>query len=114
MYFTAKEMQCKCCGKGVMQKGFMDQLNVARGLAGIPFHINSAFRCKKHNADVGGKKNSAHLLGCAADILCTTSASRHIILKALRAVGFNRIGIYKTFIHVDCNPYEIAAVTWVG
>ena len=113
-YFTRKEMSCPCCGKEGMDRGFMDRLNVARGLAEIPFVINSAFRCIKHNASVGGKVGSAHTRGYAADIACTSSSYRYRILKALRAVSFNRIGIYKTFIHVDSDPDKIECVTWVG
>jgi len=112
-YFTKKEMACQCCGKSEMDRGLIDRLNVARGLAGIPFKINSAYRCITHNHKVGGKVNSAHTCGYAADISCKTSRHRHIILKALRAVGFNRIGIYKTFIHVDCDPEKVEDVTWV-
>ena len=114
-FFTKKEMSCPCCGKEGMNRGFMDRLNIARGLAGMPFTINSAFRCMKHNASeaVGGTVNSAHTRGYAADISCKTSRHRHIILKALRAVRFNRIGIYKNFIHVDCDPVKVEDVTWV-
>ena len=112
-YFTKEEMACPCCNKGEMNRGFMDRLNAARGLAGIPFVINSAYRCIRHNAKVGGKVNSAHTGGYAADIHCIGSRHRHIILKALRALKFNRVGIYKTFIHVDCDPDKVEDVTWV-
>jgi len=112
-YFTNKEMSCPCCGKEGMNRGFMDRLNMARSLAEIPFTINSAFRCLAHNAKVGGAVNSAHTGGYAADISCKTSRYRHIILKALRTVRFNRIGIYKNFIHVDCDPDKVEDVTWV-
>ena len=112
-YFTKEEMACNHCGINMMYQGFIDRLNVARGLAGIPFKINSAYRCIIHNHKIGGTVNSAHTGGYAADIACTTSATRHIVLKALRAVRFNRIGIYKTFIHVDCDPDKVKDVTWV-
>lgn len=32
------------------------------------FKINSGYRCKKHNADVGGFEKSTHLIGKAVDI----------------------------------------------
>ena len=115
MYFTIREMACKCCGVYEMQPDFMNMLERARKLAGIPFNINSAYRCIRHNRSqaVGGKVNSSHTLGYAADIACTSSRDRHIILKALRAAGFNRIGIYKTFIHVDSDPSKPEDVTWL-
>ena len=76
-------------------------LDLARLLAGVPFKISSGYRCKKHNLEVGGVKNSAHLKGLAVDIEVLDSVSRLKILRALVIVGFNRIGISKGFIHVD-------------
>ena len=38
-----------------MDESFLMMLDHARGIAGIPFKINSAFRTKSHNAYVGGK-----------------------------------------------------------
>ena len=55
---------------------------------------------------------SSHLLGHAADISCTNSSQRHKIIKALLKVGFNRIGIADTFIHVDNDPNKPANVIW--
>ena len=75
-----------------------------RDLAGVPFRINSGYRTKEHNKKVGGKPNSAHTMGCAADH-CVDSRNRCYILGALLEVGFNRVGIAKTFIHVD-NSYD--------
>lgn len=112
MYFTKEEMACPCCGRSHMDKGFMDRLESARGLAGIPFTINSAYRCLKHNNEVGGKTNSAHLGGYAADISCRSSRDKYIVLKALFRLQFNRMGIYKTFIHVDSDPAKIENVIW--
>lgn len=114
MYFTDKEMACKCCGKVFIKKQFMNLLNLARIRAGIPFRINSAYRCSVHNFYCGGKSNSAHLYGWAADIKCEASTERYLILEALISVGFKRIGIYNDFIHVDCDPAKPEKVVWVG
>jgi len=61
---------------------------------------------------VGGTENSSHLRGFAADIHATSSADRFKILSALIEVGFNRIGIAKTFIHVDADPIKTKDVIW--
>jgi uncharacterized protein YcbK (DUF882 family) len=90
----------------LMDKGFLYMLNNARHIADIPFEITSGYRIE---ADIerlekeGYKvsRNSSHLKGLAADIACTDSVSRYIIIDALLKAGFNRIGIAKTFIHVD-------------
>lgn len=45
-------------------------LEHARVGIGMPIKINSGFRCKKVNKAVGGKDNSQHIDGKAADITC--------------------------------------------
>ena len=57
-----------------MDKTFLQMLDDARGIAGIPFKINSGYRTPEHNKKVGGKlktptsKGSSHMYGLAADI----------------------------------------------
>ena len=97
----------------MMDYRFMQKLYEARKIADIPFIINSGWRSKEHNAKVGGKKDSSHRIGRAADIACGNSRHRGIILAALRMAGFNRIGIANTFIHVDDDPDKDAHVTWL-
>ena len=87
-----------------MDDPFLQMLDDARSIAGITFKINSGFRTKSRNESCGGKINSSHLFGYAADIHCTDSRSRFIIIDALTKAGFNRIGIGNTFIHVDNDP----------
>lgn len=96
-----------------MQSSTLQMLDDARGIAGIPFRINSGFRTKSHNAYVGGKENSSHLYGYAVDISCTESHQRAVIIDALIHAGFNRLGIAKTFIHADNDPQKTADVYWL-
>jgi len=96
-----------------MDEKFLSMLDDARSIAGISFTINSGFRTKSHNAYVGGKDNSSHQYGYAADIHCTDSRSRYIIIDALTQAGFNRFGIGNTFIHVDNDPDKNPRVSWV-
>lgn len=111
-YFTREEEWCQCCHSGGLLPDFRDKLNNARELAGIPFVLNSAFRCTDHNKDVGGSCTSSHLVGCAVDIKCTDSRSRWLIVQALIAAGFNRIGIAKSFIHVDDDMTKEPNLIW--
>jgi len=100
-----------------MQPEFLEKLDKAREIAGIPFKITSGFRVpadidrlKKKGYKVA--KHSPHLGGWAADISTLDSVSRFIILQALIQVGFNRIGMGSTFIHVDCDPTKAPFVFW--
>ena len=109
-YFKPSEFQCKCCGKLLISEELMDRLFVAREKAGIPFVINSGYRCPKHNAAVGGKPDSAHKEGLAVDIKATDSKTRFKVLKGLYEAGFERIGIDDKFIHADVDkskPVEV-------
>lgn len=114
-YFSHKEFDSPdIINSGLlMDNDFVLLLNEARKVANIPFIINSGYRSKSHNAKVGGKKNSSHLKGLAVDIKCTNSRDRYIIIKALLSVGFNRIGINKSFIHVDIDESKKHSVSWL-
>ena len=101
-YFSDRELKCKCgCDSINMDPNFMFMLDKARSIDGKPWKINSAYRCSKHNASVGGKKTSAHLHGCAVDVSAPTSARKYEIVSAAMAAGFNRIGVGKNFVHLD-------------
>ena len=112
-YFKIEEFACSCCGKNKIDTQFVKKLDDARRLAKIPFIITSGYRCEKHNKEVGGKADSAHLKGVAADISCQTSTSRYLIVNALIRAGFNRIGIAKDFIHCDIDKDKPQEVIWI-
>ena len=114
-YFTPDEFECPCCQRGSrkMDFGMILILDHAREEAGIPFFINSAYRCPDHNAEVGGVSSSAHVRGYAVDIACEGSRSRHKIVTALLNNGFHRIGVAGDFIHADKDPDKPGSVMWV-
>lgn len=95
-----------------MKPEFLNKLTEARIEANIPFNITSGYRTAAHNKKIKGTKNSAHLRGYAADIAVTTSSARFTIVAAAIKVGFNRIGIGNSFIHLDCDPELPANVIW--
>jgi len=96
-----------------MKLEFVTLLDKARKIAKVSFSINSGYRTASHNNEVGGVNNSAHLRGYAADIHAANNFKRSRILQALYAVGFDRIGIGKNFIHVDNDPSLPAPRTWL-
>lgn len=112
-HFDIAEFACKCgCGRADMHADTLARLDHARTRAGIPFAITSGYRCAAHNARVGGKSNSAHTRGHAADIRAGNSAARYIIIESLLAAGFTRLGIAKHFIHADDDPSLPPCVIW--
>ena len=96
-----------------MNYTFLEKLDQARGLAGIPFKITSGFRTEAYQDDLtrrgyktAKKGTSPHLKGLAADISVKDSRQRFIVINSLLLAGFTRIGIADTFIHVDLSTYE--------
>lgn len=111
--FTESEFDCNCgCGLNNINTDLVYNLDKARELAGVAFKINSACRCSNRNNAEGGEELSSHLDGLAVDIKVLGSAHRFLILKSLLAVGFNRIGVYKTFIHCDIDKTKPQNVVW--
>ena len=97
----------------LMDEKILSMLDEVREMYGKPISINSGYRTVRHNANVGGKANSSHLKGLAVDIACSTSRDRYSLLEALKSVGFNRIGIANSFIHVDIDSNKSGKVVWV-
>ena len=118
--FFRSEIACRCgCGADNISPDLIERLQRVRDLLELPMKITSGIRCEKHNASpsVGGSKTSAHLpddfgIGHAVDIACTTSSYRAKLLDC--AIGeFSRIGVAKTFIHLDSHPGKSQEVCWV-
>jgi len=112
-YFKLEEFDCPCCKQGEMKPEFLVILDNAREMAGVPFRINSGFRCEKHNKEVGGKPTSSHLFGYACDISADTSYKRYKVLKGLILAGFTRIGIGSNFIHADSDSSKPPEALWL-
>ena len=94
-----------------MNVDFLAKLDEAREYANIPFIINSAYRSPSHPESIKNP-TSSHIKGLAVDISVKDSITRFMVLNALIAVGFNRIGIAGTFIHVDLDLDKSQNVIW--
>jgi len=112
-YFNKNEFECSCCGRSSIKQELIDMLNKARQNYGKPIRVTSGFRCFLHNRAVGGSDTSSHTEGWAADLAVHNSRQRMELLSALLQAGFGRIGIAKTFIHVDVDPHKPFDVIWV-
>ncbi len=116
--FTPEEFYCPCggaqCRKVGIKLWFVAALQDLRLQCGFPLKINSAYRCPEHNARVGSKPTSQHLLGVAADIdihRLSTGQKHRLLRKAF--LRFNGVGVYNTFIHLDLRDPKAPAF-WVG
>lgn len=113
-YFSPAEFK-RCtpsCSIDDMQPAFLSVLDSVRGAAGIPLVLNSAYRSPAWEHKQGRSGTSSHCKGCAVDIRCNTSANRMRIVRAALACGITRIGIGKTYIHLDTDPAKAQGVIW--
>ena len=109
-YFSDKELSCKqlsskgncgCGGECLINIDARKKLNKFRSIVGVPFSPNSAYRCPIHNANIGGVKNSQHVLGKAFDIPIKGKMTRKTIHKVAKEAGFTGFGDYNSFVHID-------------
>lgn len=100
------------CSLQNMKQGTMTRLDKAREIAGIPFVLNSAYRSVAWEKSKGRTGTGAHTLGRAVDIRCNTSQNRMKIVRAALQAGFSRIGIGKTYVHLDDDPALPQNVIW--
>lgn len=115
-YFSDGEFKLAqpACSLDQMDDAFMCLLDNARHIAGVPFFVNSAFRSVSYELSKGRSGNSMHTQGKALDIRCVTNDMRYCIVSALIAVGFRRIGIGSSFIHVDSGyPDAVNPIIWL-
>ena len=109
--FKKSEFECKC-GCKMPSKVLVnvvktaDNLQVLRDYLKASITINSAYRCKTHNAASKGVKTSQHLKGIATDITCKVHNPKNLynIIEDLIEKGKLKeggLGLYNTFVHYD-------------
>lgn len=99
--FYRKEFECKCnCGLDSIDPALVNMLQDSRDATALTYKIASGCRCEKHNKDIGGKPNSAHTRGKAADVVCVGSQMRYKMVKDL-ITRFRRVEVCNEWIHVD-------------
>jgi uncharacterized protein YcbK (DUF882 family) len=82
----------------------VDKLDALRGFIMLPFILNSAYRCERHNERVGGGEFSAHKEGRAVDIRANGGLKYRILAADLEKRGFTGIGVYRNMLHLDTAP----------
>lgn len=110
--FDSKDLACPCCGVMLMDSKFISKATTVQFGMQEDFKINSAYRCEKHNAAVGGAPDSRHVQGIAMDIECEKGPKRWLLIKLAMQNGMNGIGVGRTFIHLDGRPAS-EQTTWL-
>lgn len=87
-------------------------LDIMREETGIPMKINSGPRCVPYNVHIGGADYSEHVDGEGADVACSNSRDRSLLIQAAIKLGINRIGVAKTFIHFGISVTNDQNVMW--
>ena len=108
--FSMSEFECSC---GCKMPAFVKEnikelaknLQIIRDEVGR-IDLTNAYRCKEHNADVGGATGSQHLVGKAADIKSKSLSPNEMSkivddLMKIEKFKMGGIGVYNTFTHVD-------------
>ena len=108
-YFSEDELRCKGTGEINMDETFMEKLDELREKLNQPMTISSGYRSEAHNMAIGGSKRSAHLKGCAVDVVCSGHKAFEIVKLAIEldftGIGVKQNGVHaKRFIHLDTMP----------
>lgn len=99
-----------------MDRRLIFMLRQLEAKTGYPiFHwINSGARSPSHNRKVGGVSNSSHKIPTckAVDVKASSKSIRRNLVYAARDIGFKRIGVGKTFVHLDVDNLKSQYVAW--
>jgi uncharacterized protein YcbK (DUF882 family) len=113
-HFREEEFQ-RCspsCSLQDMNQDAVNFLDRMRDIAGIPVVLNSAYRSKAYELGKKRTGTGAHTLGRAFDIRCIDDGTRWKLIDAAIQVGCTRIGVAKTYVHVDFSPVHTQGVIW--
>jgi uncharacterized protein YcbK (DUF882 family) len=77
-----------------------------------PVIVNSGIRCRYWNQHEGGT-GTQHIDAEAADLRVDGSRERYQMVEAAYKAGFRRIGVAKTFVHVDVGEDADKDVLWM-
>ena len=127
-YLTLEEYRCSCCGElppdidlNNIRNPYAELLDIfdaVRATWGKPIHVNSGYRCPRHNSSIGGSDCSVHMFGLALDMdmedVGDVGELFHLLHMDFPSL---RIGVYTqtgTFVHIDTG-YRIvprASLSW--
>jgi uncharacterized protein YcbK (DUF882 family) len=109
--FSLEEFKCKD-GSDIPNNALSNIIELAKNLQvlrdalGKSITITSGYRSQKHNAKIGGAKNSQHVKGTASDIKVKGMTAKEVALVIEELIESGKmkeggIGIYPTWVHYD-------------
>ena len=110
-HFMYCDFICPCCDRIKLVPGFFKHVGLLEHMrreVGFPIVVTSGYRCKSHNARIGGAPRSWHLL-FATDIKPEDNDSEKLMAMYDSAVelNFGGIGLYEAHIHIDLRPQKL-------
>lgn len=96
--FAVHELACHHCGHAYVRRELLAALEEWRRELGRPIPLLSAYRCKQHNAAVGGASKSMHVEGFAADPNVPADVDDVQALELFSGIGEGRFDVIR---HVD-------------
>lgn len=91
----------------------VEALQDFREILNRPVNVNSGYRQRDYNTQIGGDVNSAHLVGCAADIQLIKGLKQIDYIDAwftaLQAAGINQgaINVYSNYYHLESYSMDL-------
>lgn len=104
---------CPCCGENMIDPRLVELVDRIEEDIQERLGVNSGYRCPAHNVGEGGKSTSSHLGGLAVDVDCQASRLRFRLVQAAMKNGIHRIGIGKSFVHLDIDRAKDPRVIWL-
>ena len=105
-YFKLTDFDCQETGENEMDEQFIYRLDDLREACQFPFIITSGFRSNEHSLEKVKPKPGQHCKGIAADIRVNNGVQRYVIINHALRLGFNGVGVAKSFVHVDVRTTE--------
>lgn len=102
-HFTLVEFASRDGADEVLNHPALVQLlEEVRAHFGKPVQVNSGYRSPSHNRNIGGARNSRHVMGLAADIVVDRNqVSPDEVADFIETLDPGGLGRYNTFTHVD-------------
>jgi len=111
-FYRREDFACPCCGENLILDEVVTLANILVFCSKLHPRISSGYRCRRHNARIGGALNSAHILGKAMDVAISSSSDRRLYCSFCDRLGIVRLGFYVDHIHVDIDETKPAG-WWV-